>query len=95
MATHNPLGAVATAAAREFNLACANFGICELAVVPDPARVGSWLSGLPEVRDGALLPSDRPGLGLTLYRGAAARAAVPPVHDLPLLRRADGSFTNW
>src|SRR3954468_1242764 len=34
MATHNPLGAVSTAAAREFNLACSNFGICELAFPP-------------------------------------------------------------
>jgi galactonate dehydratase len=92
MATHNPLGAVATAAAREFNLACPNFGICELGQVPDP---GSPLfAGAPEVVDGALVPSVRPGLGIELDRDAA-RAVRPGPHELPLLHREDGAFTNW
>ena len=92
MATHNPLGAVATAASREFNLACPNFGICELAHVPDPAS--PFFTGVPEVAGGALLPSGRPGLGIELDR-EAARASRPGPHELPLLRRDDGSFTNW
>ncbi len=92
MATHNPLGVVSTAACREFNLACANFGICELARVPDPAS--PFFSGVPEVRDGALVRSDRPGLGVELDR-EAARAARPGPHALPIFRRDDGSFTNW
>ncbi len=92
MATHNPLGAVSTAAAREFNLACANFGICELGHVPDPAS--PLFDGVPRVRDGALVPSDRPGLGIELDR-EAARATRPAPHTLPLLRRPDGAFTNW
>jgi L-alanine-DL-glutamate epimerase-like enolase superfamily enzyme len=92
MATHNPLGTVATAACREFNLACANFGICELAFPPDP---GSGLfSGVPEVAEGALLPSERPGLGVELDREAAARAAPSP-YVAPRRRRRDGGFTNW
>jgi L-alanine-DL-glutamate epimerase-like enolase superfamily enzyme len=92
MATHNPLGAVSTAAAREFNLACSNFGICELAWVPDAAS--PFFHGVPEVADGALLVSDRPGLGIELDR-EAARASSPGPHQIPLLRRADGAFTNW
>src|SRR3954468_8041084 len=92
MATHNPLGAVATAAAREFNLACPNFGICELGFVPDQGS--PFFSGIPEVVDGALIPSARPGLGIELDRDAAGRSR-PGRHVLPLLRREDGSFTNW
>jgi L-alanine-DL-glutamate epimerase-like enolase superfamily enzyme len=92
MATHNPLGAVATAASREFNLACANFGICELGFVPDEAS--PFFTGVPEVADGALMPTARPGLGIELDRDAA-RSSRPGRHELPRLRRADGSFTNW
>jgi galactonate dehydratase len=92
MAPHNPLGAVSTAAVREFGLACANLGICELGHVPDPDA--PFFDGVPEVRDGALVPSDRPGLGIELDR-EAARASRPGPHRLPLLRRADGAFTNW
>jgi galactonate dehydratase len=91
MATHNPLGAVATAASREFNLACANFGICELGFVPASSP---YFSGIPEVAGGALLPSERPGLGIELNRDAA-RESRPGRHELPRLRRADGGFTNW
>jgi galactonate dehydratase len=80
MATHNPLGAVATAAAREFNLACPNFGICELGFVPD--RASPFFSGVPEVVDGALMPSARPGLGIELDRHAARRSR-PGRHELP------------
>jgi galactonate dehydratase len=92
MATHNPLGAVSTAAAREFNLACSNFGICELAFVPDAAT--PYFDGVPTVVDGALEPSGRPGLGIELDR-EAARASRPGPHELPRLRRRDGAFTNW
>jgi L-alanine-DL-glutamate epimerase-like enolase superfamily enzyme len=92
MATHNPLGVVATAAAREFNLACPNFGICELAFVPDAAS--PFFDHVPEVADGALLPSPLAGLGIEFDR-AAALAAQPPRHRVPMRRRADGAFTNW
>src|SRR4051812_10832498 len=92
MATHNPLGTVATAAAREFNLACPNFGICELAFVPDADA--PFFTGAPEVVDGALQPSDQPGLGLELDREAAL-ASRPGLHMIPRLRRRDGAFTNW
>src|SRR4051794_2588068 len=92
MATHNPLGAVATAAAREFNLACPNFGICELAFAP--ALDSPFFAGVPEVVDGALVPSGRPGLGIELDRDAAL-ASRPGPHTLPRLHRPDGAFTNW
>src|SRR3954453_20236058 len=68
MATHNPLGAVSPAAAREFNLACPNFGICELAFPPDAGT--PFFAGVPEVADGALVASERPGLGIELDREA-------------------------
>jgi L-alanine-DL-glutamate epimerase-like enolase superfamily enzyme len=83
---------VATAAAREFNLACPNFGICELAHVP--VAPSPYFAGVPEVVDGALVPSGRPGLGIELDRDAAL-ASHPGPHELPRLRRQDGAFTNW
>jgi hypothetical protein len=83
---------VATAAAREFNLACPNFGICELAFPPSGG--GPFFMGGPEVADGALLPSPLAGLGIEFDR-AAALAAQPPRHRVPMRRRADGAFTNW
>ena len=93
MAVHNPLGPVATAACLHFNLAIPNFGVQE-----QPRQPGTMLTDVvqnqPVWRDGAMLPNELPGLGLTFDRAAAA--AHPFVKSaLPRLHRADGSFTNW
>jgi galactonate dehydratase len=93
LALHNPLGPVSTAACLQLNLATPNFGVQE-----QPARPGTVLSDVvpvqPEWEDGYLLPPTRPGLGIEFDREAAKRRPFQ-MTDLPQLRRADGSFTNW
>jgi L-alanine-DL-glutamate epimerase-like enolase superfamily enzyme len=93
LATHNPLGPVATAACLHLNLACPNVGVQE-----QPRRPGTMLTDVVPVqmewKDGYLLAPTRPGLGVEFDR-AAAKAHPFQMNDLPHLRRADGSFTNW
>ncbi len=93
LATHNPLGPVATAACLHLNLACPNVGVQE-----QPRRPGTTLTDVVPVQmdwtDGYLLAPTRPGLGVELDR-AAARAHPFRLTEPPHLRRADGSFTNW
>lgn len=93
LATHNPLGPVATAACLHLNLACPNVGVQE-----QPRRPGTMLTDVVPVQmawqDGYLLPPTRPGLGIEFDR-AAARAHPFQMTEPPHLRRADGSFTNW
>ncbi|MFD8862909.1 D-mannonate dehydratase ManD [Streptomyces sp. NPDC059590] len=47
-----------------------------------------------ELRDGALYPSDAPGLGVELDEEAAARFPYDPKY-LPVNRRTDGSVHDW
>jgi L-alanine-DL-glutamate epimerase-like enolase superfamily enzyme len=93
LATHNPLGPVATAACLHLNLACPNVGVQE-----QPRRPGTMLTDVVPVQmtweDGYLLPSTTPGLGIEFDR-AAAQAHPFQLTGLPQLRRLDGSFTNW
>ncbi|MCL5994701.1 MAG: galactonate dehydratase [Chloroflexi bacterium] len=93
LAVHNPLGPVSSAACLQLNLACPNFGVQE-----QPRKPSELLSDVvpvqPEWQDGYLLPPARPGLGIEFDR-AAARKSPFRMTELPHLRRADGSFTNW
>lgn len=93
LALHNPLGPISSAACLQLNLATPNFGVQE-----QPRRTGTVLTDVvpvqPEWQDGYLLPPDRPGLGVEFDRDAA-KAHPFQQADLPQLRRADGSFTNW
>ena len=93
LATHNPLGPVATAACLHLNLACPNVGVQE-----QPERPGSLLADVVPVQmewcDGYLLAPSRPGLGVEFDR-SAARAHAFRLTEPPHLRRLDGSFTNW
>jgi galactonate dehydratase len=93
LALHNPLGPVSTAACLQLNLATPNFAVQEL-----PQATGTVLTDVvpvqPEWRDGYLLPPEGPGLGIEFDR-EAARAHPFRMTELPQLRRADGSFTNW
>ena len=77
LAVHNPLGPVA-AACLHLNLAIPNFGVQE-----QPSKTGTMLTDVvqdqPAWQDGAMTPNERPGLGLTFDRVAAA--------DHPLSRR--------
>lgn len=93
LATHNPLGPVATAACLHLNLACPNAGVQE-----QPRRPGTMLTDVVPVQmtweDGYMLPPTRPGLGVA-FDPAAARAHPFRMTELPRLRRGDGSLTNW
>jgi galactonate dehydratase len=93
LATHNPLGPVATAACLHLNLVCPNVGVQE-----QPRRPGTMLTDVVPVqmewKDGYLLAPTRPGLGVEFDR-AAAKAHPFQMTEPPHLRRADGSFTNW
>ncbi len=93
LALHNPLSPVSSAACLQLNLACNNFAVQE-----QPVRTGSVLMDVvpvqPEWKDGYLLPSRRPGLGVEFDR-EAARAYPFRMAPLPQLRRLDGSVTNW
>ena len=93
LATHNPLGPVSSAACLHLNLATSNFGVQEQARPPMTA-LADVVTEQIELKDGHLLPPTRPGLGVTFDREAAKRHPMRMV-DVPRLRRADGSFTNW
>lgn len=92
MATHNPLGPVATAATTHFNLACSNVSVQESGSSAD----NPLFSDTVEIRGGQARPPQRPGLGIRIDRAAARRAAAAEADtEPPLLRRHDGAVTNW
>ncbi|HEY6739513.1 MAG TPA: enolase C-terminal domain-like protein [Actinopolymorphaceae bacterium] len=85
----SPIGHAANLA---LDLAAPNFGIQEQHEFGEAAR--EVFPGTPEVRDGHLWPSDRPGLGVDFDEvRAAAHPPVPPlVNDgWTRVRRADGT----
>jgi galactonate dehydratase len=92
LAPHNPLGPVSAAACLHLDLSAPNFGVQEMPRQPGmlsdvfPVQV-AW-------KDGYLLPPDRPGLGIEFDEEAARNHPYQPSQG-PLLRRLDGSFTNW
>jgi mannonate dehydratase len=93
-AWHGPgdVSPVGHAANLALDIACYNFGIQEQHVFHEETR--AVFPGCPEIRDGALWPSDRPGLGIDVDEALAARFPFP---EHPLngawapIRRADGS----
>jgi galactonate dehydratase len=93
LAVHNPLGPISSATCLQLNLATSNFGVQE-----QPRRTGTILTDVvpvqPDWKDGYLLPSARPGLGIEFDREAARKHPFQ-MRELPSLRRLDGSFTNW
>ena len=94
LVTHNPLGPVSSAACMHLNLAVPNVGVAE-----QPRRPGkSNLDIFPvqiDWEDGYLVPSDRPGLGIEFNEKAALASPPHPPGRGRLLRRDDGSITNW
>jgi mannonate dehydratase len=59
-----------------------------------PEAVHEVMPGAPEFRDGYLIPSEKPGLGVDLDEGAAAKHPYKRAY-LPTVRRADGSVHDW
>jgi len=88
----SPLGHAANLA---LDLACYNFGIQEQYLFPPETR--EVFPGCPEIRDGAMWPSDRPGFGVDLDEKLAAKFPAPPVKDdagWGSTRRRDGSVVR-
>lgn len=93
-AWHGPgdVSPVGHAANLHLDLACYNFGIQEEYVFPERTR--EVFPGTPEIRDGCMWPSDRPGLGVDLDEEKAARYPFPehPYNGAwPAIRRVDGT----
>jgi mannonate dehydratase len=96
-AWHGPgdVSPVGHAANLALDLACYNFGIQEQHVFGEETR--AVFPGCPEIRDGALWPNDRPGLGIDLDEKLAAEFPFP---EHPLnggwapIRRADGTVVR-
>lgn len=63
-----PFGVAANLA---LDVSCPNFGIQEFAPFTDPER--EIFSGLPELREGHLYPTEQPGWGIEVSESAAAR----------------------
>ena len=96
-AWHGPgdVSPVGHAANLHLDLACPNFGIQESYLFPD--RLREVFPGSPEFRDGAMWANDRPGLGIDLDEGLAAKHPFPE-HPLngawPPVRRRDGTVVR-
>ncbi|HLH73206.1 MAG TPA: enolase C-terminal domain-like protein [Chloroflexota bacterium] len=96
-AWHGPgdVSPVGHAANLALDLACPNFGIQELAQFSDAVK--AVFPGCPEVRDGALWPIERPGLGVDVDEKEAAKF---PFQESPLnggwpeIRRLDGTVVR-
>jgi len=97
-AWHGPgdVSPVGHAANVHLDISSTNFGIQELHLFSDAAR--EVFPGTPEVRDGMLWCSDKPGLGVDIDEDLAAKYPFPE-HELrgafPAVRRIDGSVIRW
>ena len=86
------LSPVSMAAAVHLDVTVPNFGIQEY-MAHDPLTHEVFRPSY-ELRDGALHPSEAPGLGIELDEEAAARFPYDPKY-LPVSRRTDGSVHDW
>ncbi len=93
LAPHNPLGPVSAAACLHFDLSCTNFGVQELPLMPGTAFKDVFPVQV-EWKDGYLLPTDKPGLGIEFDEEAAKK--YPYKENAPAqFFREDGALTNW
>jgi galactonate dehydratase len=94
LATHNPLGPVSAAACMHLSAAVTNQGVAEMT-----RRPGTTMREIFPVQidwqDGYLIPSDRPGLGIEFDEAAAHAHPYRGPGAGRMLRRDDGSITNW
>lgn len=93
-AWHGPgdVSPVGHAANLALDLSCYNFGIQEAYLFPEATR--EVFPGCPEIRDGYMWPSDRPGLGVDVDEELAAKYPFPehPYNGAwPPIRREDGT----
>jgi mannonate dehydratase len=93
-AWHGPgdVGPATHAANVHLDCAIPNFGVQEMVFFPE--AVHEVMPGAPEFRNGYLIPSELPGLGVDLNEDAAAKYPYERAY-LPMVRRADGSVHDW
>ena len=78
--------------------ACSVFpGPVMMEMLGDGTHKASHLPECYDFRNGKMWPNRRPGLGVTLDTRPLQLAAeiTERVHPIPMLRRPDGSYTNW
>ena len=91
---HNPLGPVSAAACAHLCLASTNVGVLEMARAPGSILTDVFPTQLP-FEAGHVIAPTAPGLGIELDEEALAGYPRPDIGFSPMLRRADGAFTNW
>ncbi len=83
------IGPVSQAASVAIGISISNFGVQEWCRYPDP--VYDVISGIPEMKNGFLHVSEKPGLGIDIDEAAAEKYPYKRGF-MPLIRRADGSM---
>jgi mannonate dehydratase len=93
-AWHGPgdIGPATHAANVHVDIAIPNFGVQEMVFFPE--AVHEVMPGAPEFRQGFLLASEVPGLGVDLDEVAAAKYPYSRAY-LPMTRRSDGAMMDW
>lgn len=98
MMPHNPLGPICTAATVHFAAAVSNFSWLETRSSPAETHLGFDNSDFFPVQprlEGAFYPvPNSPGLGIEVDEDLVRKQEFR-FWQAPLLRRRDGSFTNW
>jgi galactonate dehydratase len=94
VAPHNPLGPIANAAALHFALSTPNFLIQEDMLADVPWRWEVVESSL-KTEGGYWLPSDAPGLGVTVNEEAAARHPFQQEVLQSAVYAGDGAVLDW
>lgn len=95
---HNPLGPICTAASVHFAAAIPNFSWLETRSSPAERHLGfdntDFFPVQPQLDGAVYHVSDRPGLGVEVNEDLIAQQDFQ-FWNAPLLRRRDGSVTNW
>ena len=91
LAPHQACGPVSLLACAHIDASISNFLIQECNVDLEDPFLRELYAPLPEVEDGFLKLPERPGLGIELNEGGAAKYPYKPF-DRPVIREADGSI---
>ena len=97
MMPHNPLGPICTAATLHFCAAVANFSWLETRSSPAEALGfdnAEFFPVQPRIQNAVYTVSDAPGLGVEVNEDLIKKQSFK-FWQAPLLKRDDGSVTNW